>query len=321
MKEELISVIVPIYNVEKYLEKCIESIINQTYKNLEIILVNDGSTDNSKKICEKYVEKDKRIKLVNKENGGLSAARNAGIAVAKGKYFGFVDSDDFIKDTMYEYLHNLIVENKSDIAICNYLYFTEDEEMETIQNKIKDANEDKIKIFNSKEALRELLKGTTIQDFAWNKLYKAELFNKDNRKYPFGRKMEDIGTTYKLFSASKSIVLGKSVQYFYLQRSSSIMGNRNVILYKDLYELSLERYKYIHQKYPDLQECYIDLMNKIIAIYKVKNKDVHNYFVGEKLFDKYKELLKQIKLSKINKKLAIKYLLFRFNKILFKIIN
>ena len=309
----LISIIVPIYNVEKYLEKCIKSLINQTYDNLEIILVNDGSKDKSIDICNKYIIMDDRIKLINKKNGGLSDARNAGIIMANGEYLGFVDSDDYIKDTMYEYLYNLMVDYKADISICNYLYFYEGKE--TIENP-KYKSEEVIKSFDSKNALIELLKGDLIQDFAWNKLYKAELFN--NIKYPLGKNMEDIGTTYKLFDASKRIVLGNSIQYFYLQRSNSIMGDRDLNLYKNLYELSLERYEYIDNIYPNLQEGCIDMLNKIIAIYKVKNNEVHNYFFEVKLDKKYKELFKKLNLSELNRKLLIKFLLFRINRYMFK---
>lgn len=118
--KDLVSVVIPIYNVEKYLRKCIETVIDQTYTNIEIILVNDGSTDNSLQICNQFKEKDKRIKVINKKNGGLSDARNVGIKNAQGKYICFIDSDDFISEKYIEELHNLIVENKAQIAVCGF---------------------------------------------------------------------------------------------------------------------------------------------------------------------------------------------------------
>ena len=118
--EDLISVVVPIYNVEKYLKTCIETIIKQTYKNIEIILVNDGSTDNSLQICNEFKEKEKRIKVINKKNGGLSDARNIGLKKAKGKYICFIDSDDFINEKYIEELHSLIIKNNAQIAICSF---------------------------------------------------------------------------------------------------------------------------------------------------------------------------------------------------------
>ena len=121
MKERfLISIIIPIYNVEQYLRQCLDSVINQTYKNLEIILVDDGSTDNSGKICDEYAVKDNRIKVIHKENGGVSSARNAGIDIAKGEYIGFVDSDDYIEKDMYEYLLYLCLKYKTKVSVCEY---------------------------------------------------------------------------------------------------------------------------------------------------------------------------------------------------------
>ena len=118
--DPIISIIVPIYNVGKYLPKCIESILNQTFKNFELILVNDGSTDNSGVVCDDYEKKDTRIKIIHKSNGGVSSARNAGLYVAKGEYIGFVDPDDYIDKNMYEKLYRLCIDNNSDIAICRF---------------------------------------------------------------------------------------------------------------------------------------------------------------------------------------------------------
>ena len=118
--EQLVSIIVPIYNVEKYIKECIDSIINQTYKNLEIILVDDGSPDCCPKICDEYSKKDKRIKVIHKENGGLSSARNAGLDVAKGEYVSFIDSDDVVDEKFIETLYNLCIENNCDISECNF---------------------------------------------------------------------------------------------------------------------------------------------------------------------------------------------------------
>ena len=123
MKEDyLISIIVPVYKVEKYLQECVTSIQNQTYRNLEIILVDDGSPDKSGKLCNEYAKRDSRIKVIHKVNGGLSSARNAGLKIAKGEYIGFVDSDDYIRKNMYEKLLDACIQNKTEIAACNYNY-------------------------------------------------------------------------------------------------------------------------------------------------------------------------------------------------------
>ena len=129
--EELISVVVPVYNVEKYIDKCINSIINQTYKNLEIILVDDGSPDNCGNICDEYAKKDNRIIVIHKENGGLSDARNTGIEVSKGKYITFIDSDDYISDNYVSFLYNLIIEYKADISIGKHYVLYENGEINT----------------------------------------------------------------------------------------------------------------------------------------------------------------------------------------------
>ena len=153
MKNDLISIIIPVYKVEKYLEKCIESVLKQTYTNLQIILVDDGSPDNCGKICDEYAKKDSRIEVIHKANGGLSDARNVGISKAKGRYIGFVDSDDYIK--------------------------------EDIRNK-----ENGIREYSRLDILKEVLLDKNIQSYAWNKLYEKELF--DEIKYPIGKKYEEL---------------------------------------------------------------------------------------------------------------------------------
>ena len=189
-----ISIIVPFYNVEKYAPKCIESIINQTYTNLEIILVDDGSPDTCGKICDDYALKDGRIKVIHKKNAGLSDARNVGIKEATGKYIGFVDGDDYIEKDMYKYLYNLIKENNADISICGVEEVYEDGSIQ--DEKAKES----IEILSKEDAIKELLLDKKVRSHAWDKLYKRELF--ENIEYPYGRKMEDIATTYKLFDLS-----------------------------------------------------------------------------------------------------------------------
>lgn len=178
--KELISVIIPVYNVEKYLNKSIESVIKQTYKELEIILVDDGSTDSSGKICDEFAQKDDRIKVIHKKNGGLSDARNAGISEAKGKYLGFIDSDDYIDKNFYEILYNVLKKYNSDISICKHRETYTDYEENTSKLEIKEQ------VFNTEQALKELLLFGEVNNYAWNKLYKKELFNEIN--YPVGKK-------------------------------------------------------------------------------------------------------------------------------------
>ncbi|MGF3075657.1 glycosyltransferase family 2 protein [Facklamia sp. P12955] len=214
MNHKLISIVIPVYNVENYLEKCVKSVLNQTYNKLEIILVNDGSTDRSKEICDELASSDKRIKIINKENGGLSDARNVGISNSTGEYIGFVDSDDWIEHNMYETLLDSIENNNTEIAICGiYREYKNETKVEDNDNKI----------LTSKQALKKLLIGDEIHDHAWSKLYRRSLFK--NVRYPKGKVYEDIRTTYKLFLNSNKVSLANQPLYHYRQRKGSIIRN------------------------------------------------------------------------------------------------
>lgn len=216
---DLISVVVPIYNVETYLSECIESIINQTYRNLEIILVNDGSTDNSGEICSKYEFKDERIKIINKENGGLSDARNVGISNSKGEFIYLIDSDDFIcKKESIENMYNLMSEDVD--MVVSYYY----EKKDTEDIYILDKNCTGFEKMDSVEALNRMYNS---KDFkynfivAHNKLYRKNLF--EGIEYPKGKIHEDEFTTYKLYLKSRNIALLKETTYAYRIRENSIM--------------------------------------------------------------------------------------------------
>lgn len=224
MKEDLISIIMPIYNVDKYLPYSIEKIFNQTYTNLEIILVNDGSEDNSKKICERYEEQDERIKLINQPNQGLSVARNVGISNAKGKYISFIDADDIVSIEFCQVLYNLMIETKSDIAECA---FRKIKEQDVFQNKDKFDNIDDLSyiIVDRLGAFHrihnEKIDITINSSVVWNKLYKRDLFK--NIRFPEGKRYEDDFTTYKVINQIHQLVSTEKVLYNYVQRENSIM--------------------------------------------------------------------------------------------------
>ncbi|MCU9612323.1 glycosyltransferase [Caldibacillus lycopersici] len=218
-----ISVIVPIYNVEKYLHKCIQSIINQSYKHLEIILVNDGSPDNCGKICDSYTLKDSRIHVIHKKNGGLSDARNTGLDYATGDYISFIDSDDFIHNKFYENLLSLILSEQADIAQCGFIAIKED----TKEKDLVNINPKKHKVIklNNMMAIENLYNDNSVYTVVvWNKLYKRELFEKI--RFPIGKINEDEYTTYQVFYNAAKIILTNQPLYFYLKRSTSIMGNQ-----------------------------------------------------------------------------------------------
>lgn len=216
MSEPLISVVVAVYNIADYLRPCLESIISQTYKNLEILLVNDGSTDDSLKILKEYAEKDQRIKVISQQNAGLSAVRNLGIKKSKGKYVCFIDGDDSITPDYINKLYSAILKSSADISVCGYTYVTE----ESREDFLPRPNA----ISGKEAAIRLLIAQENLDIVAWNKLYKKELFTKYNILYPLNQLYEDTLTTYKLYGASKKVAHVAEPLYLYFQRSNSIMG-------------------------------------------------------------------------------------------------
>lgn len=244
--EDLISVVVPIYNVENYIKKCVDSILSQTYKNLEIILVDDGSPDNCPQICDEYAQKDSRIKVIHKENGGLSDARNAGIDISKGKFITFIDSDDYIEKDYVEVLYNSIKENASDMSIGSHKAIYDNG---TILNKETGEKS----VLDAKTVLERILYDENIDLSAWAKLYKTELF--EEIRYPKERVFEDAATTYKLVDKSKKIsIVSKSI-YNYIIRNNSITNYKFTKKKMDLIISTQEMCEYIKNKYPDLEKA------------------------------------------------------------------
>lgn len=232
---ELISIIIPVYNTDKYLERCLYTVLHQTYTNIEVILIDDGSTDRSGIICDQWKDKDERIITIHKKNGGLSDARNYGLRIAKGNYVSFVDSDDFVDRRFIEILYGLITSTGCSIAAVGYQKV---DQGDVIQNHSYHATETEI-IYRD-EAIRCLLKNQKIYDYAWNKLYNRRLF--ETIHYPAGRVMEDLGTTYRLFGEAERIAYNPCKLYYYSQRPDSILHVSGEKLYEDKYALSKDRY-------------------------------------------------------------------------------
>ena len=219
MSEKIVSVILPIYNVSDYLCECIDSVMKQTYKNLEIILVDDGSTDSCPQICDAYANKDNRIKVIHKKNGGLSDARNVGIESSTGDYIALVDSDDVISPFFIEELYKTCEINGATIAACKFIKFNKITE---IKKTIKFENTE---LISGRELIKNIYKGIAC-DYgftAWNKLYNRHLF--DSIKYPFGRIYEDTFTTYQLYFKARKVALIDTPLYFYRMRPKSIMSS------------------------------------------------------------------------------------------------
>lgn len=224
--ENKISIIVPVYNTENQIRYCLDSILNQTYKNLEIIVVDDGTKDNAGIIAEEYSKKDDRIIVIHQENQGLSAARNAGLSVATGDYISFVDSDDVLKIDFYEYMIDVLKkEDYPEIVQASFLRIDEDN-IENVENILEENEpEEEIKTMSNIEALEKLYGADQLEYVkfvvVWNKIYKKELYG--SLRFPKGRNHEDEYTTYKAIYAAKRIAYSNRLVYGYIQTKKSIM--------------------------------------------------------------------------------------------------
>lgn len=238
-----ISVIVPIYRVERYLEKCICSIREQTFSNLEIVLVDDGSPDNCGAMCDFYAKQDPRIKVIHKPNGGLSDARNAGIEIARGKYLGFVDSDDFIALDMYETLHNIIVAKNADVAVCGVCH--------CYKNQIPVAStSDSVYFLTAWEAIQSLLEVKDITASCCTKLYKRSIFS--NIRFPVGKLMEDAYIIVHLLACTNLVAVTKAEKYYYVHRENSITSMKYHFQVHDMMEAWENNFIFIQAHCPDL---------------------------------------------------------------------
>ena len=241
---ELISVIVPVYKVEPYLDKCISSIANQTYRNLEIILVDDGSPDNCPAMCDAWAEKDSRIRVIHKPNGGLSDARNAGMAVATGGLMAFVDSDDWIAPDMYEHLYQRLAQDNSDIAACGVQMVWEDGTSSRMLTKEGNC------VLNQEETMRAIIEESWLKQPVWYKIYKTELVR--DILFPVGKYHEDVFWSYQAVGRAQRVSVSDHIGYYYLQRSGSIMGEGYSLKRLDAVEAKVQRCAYIQERFPAL---------------------------------------------------------------------
>lgn len=286
----LISVIIPVYNVEKYVSKCITSVISQTYTNLEILLIDDGSTDGSGTICDSYIQKDKRVKVIHKENGGLSSARNCGLAHATGEYIAFIDSDDYVKPNFIETLHKRLVTDNSDIAVCN---FDRTDENGNIISEFSLITPSEKKVLNQKEFWESFHDHSAVNIVAWNKLYKKTIF--DSVRYFEGHIHEDVFIIPEIIERTEKISFVVESLYCYLKRSDSIVGkvkNEHILdIDKFLAELTLSEY---FDKHNYIEFLSHHLLNNIIDI----STDTSNIKLTKK---------QKLEIKKIQKKISVLY--------------
>jgi len=245
--QELLSVIIPVYNVEKYLRQCLDSVLRQTYTNLEVIIVNDGSHDNCPQICDEYAIKDSRVKVIHKTNGGLSSARNAGLDVATGEWIGFVDSDDWILPGMYEKLYEVAKRENADLAMCGYMCVDEDNvPIVSKSSIIKDE------VLTKSDAFNKLVeKKYWFYVIAWNKIYVRKIF--DNLRFPIGRAHEDEFIAHHVFDICDRIVSIYDFLYMYVQRKDSITGQPFSVKRFDIFDALYDRYKFFMAKKLNVQ--------------------------------------------------------------------
>lgn len=251
MPNELVTIVVPVYNVEKYLERCINSLVHQTYSPLEIILVDDGSTDGSPAVCDRFASEYPFIHVIHQKNGGLSAARNTGTKNSMGTYICYVDSDDYCDLDMVEYLVYLKDKYHADMSVSGYRLAFENRKM--IKNLVfGDGREE---VLDSHDCIRNMLYHKNIEISAWAKLYKTEVMKEIS--YPIGKKCEDIGTTYKTFLVCQRIACGYQPKYNYCLRPDSITTKPFNEKDFDMLELADDMCRDVLTVYPDLEKAII----------------------------------------------------------------
>ena len=272
----LITIIVPVYNAKKYLHDCIESILSQTYHNLEIILIDDGSTDGSEKFVDDYAKSDKRIKVVHQKNMGLSSARNTGLKHATGKYITFVDSDDRIEPNMIENLFNALIDSQADIAICSFKEIYPNGKTRGFSHNYPKQ------VFTTEQALANMLQENGFMVSATMKLFPTNYFK--GIKFPVDKLHEDVGTTYKLIMEAKKIVFIPNEYYVYVHHNNSIINQTFDERKFDLIKLTDQMCDDIDQQYPDLKDITTERLRRArfsilrqIPLNHPKTKEIVDY--------------------------------------------
>lgn len=251
--KDKISVIVPIYNVEKYLDRCVKSLINQTYKNIEIILVDDGSPDKCPEMCDYYATEDYRIKVIHKENGGLSDARNVGIEKSTGSYISFVDSDDWVEEDFIEELYNNIKRENADISIIGYTLIWDS------GKRITYSDNNDYFVYNQEYAIKELLKQKKFQCMVCQKMYKRDIFS--DIKFPLGKIYEDVAVSLPTFLKADKVVFSGDPKFYYFQRENSIVNEK----------FSKEKLYFL--------DCCKEIIDYSNNHNKIFDKEAHNFYL------------------------------------------
>lgn len=288
----LISVIVPVYKVEPYLKRCIESIVQQTYKNLEIILIDDGSPDFCGVICDEYAKRDNRIRVVHKENGGLSSARNAGLDIAQGTYISFVDSDDYVHPKMLELLYEAIDKQEDTISVCDYCFAPDITEKDAAVF-FSDVVSPRRIIITSEEFMELAIIRREYHSVVWNKLFPRKLFLKENVRFIEGMLHEDIMVTVQLVLNARRIVQITEPLYIYTQRKDSIMHNISVKEVSDVLDAYVFETDYLRKRGLKELSSRISLhkLNQVVFRYiDYKEKYPENYELRCAVHKRYRKM-------------------------------
>lgn len=278
--EPKVSVVIPVYNVEAYLKRCVDSVIGQTYQNIEIVLVDDGSTDSSGKICDEYRENCDRVRVVHQENGGVSLARNTGVDTASGDYVVFVDSDDYAMPTYVEYLVGLALEFDAELAMCGHTVICEDGKR---LNYVSDFRG----VYDKKDCQEKILYQEVLGTSPWGKIYAKRLFEKV--RFPAGRLYEDAATVYLFVDEANKIAVGGKPQYYYMVRQNSIVTKTFSRSKLDLLWATDNMAEYLENKYPELHSAI--LRRSVYARFSTLNQMLYTSECGKER----KEIIDYIK--------------------------
>lgn len=309
MKHELVSVIVPVYNVEAFLDRCVTSILNQSYPNLEVLLVDDGSTDNSPALCDVWAAHDPRVTVIHKKNGGQADARNVGLDRASGTYISFVDSDDYIAENFIDTLYSLLCQYQTDIsavgvAKVNFI------EPTFLTSSVGPT----VTLFQGADAIKELFTEDTYACYPVNRLYKRKLF--DTIRFPVNRVMEDLAIAHKILIAAGQIVYSDEKLYYYYQREGSTVHHLTRKFFQDRMDMIVERYKVLEALYPDMVENDFYLFDMVLGDYPIVYRSARNPELEQLTAHAYEKC--RSTLTVWNK---IRFAIFKRNKALFNFIE
>ncbi|WP_434798705.1 glycosyltransferase family 2 protein [Terrisporobacter vanillatitrophus] len=310
-----ISIIVPVYKVEKYIYKCIDSILAQTFKDFELILVNDGSPDRCGDICEEYARKDDRIVVIHKDNGGQASARNKGIDIARGYYIGFVDSDDWIEPDMYEILYNICNNHNCEIANCSSVIH--------FKNRKQVNGGHPLTIHTKEEAMKTMLEGKLYDEVVWTKLIKRDLVK--GVRFSQGIMYEDTDFTYKVIDKAKAVGCVGEAKYNYIKRDDSTMDRAIKNISIDGIIVYDKMYKFMEMKYPKLLDLVsLKLVNSCMSALNLIsqnnqfNSHKEKYYEVSNILKKYYK--RAIRIKEYPYTVKILLTLHRIHPIMYKIV-